>query len=445
LRKQPRKKREASLKHALCLATVIDMPSWSIIVCTVWVAFLGIVPSYADKRVALVIGNSAYRNVARLTNPANDAIAISELFKSAHFDNVRLQLDVGITDLRRAISDFADLASDADVAVVYYAGHGIEVDGTNYLIPTDAKFARDFDVDDEAITLDRVLRATEPARRLRLVILDACRDNPFANTMKRSVASRSIGRGLARIEPTISDTLIAFSAKAGSIALDESGGHNSPFTSALLKHLTTPNLDIRLAFGRVRDEVMKSTGRKQEPFLYGSLGGDAISLLPTTISLLPTTAEALPSQNAPSRINEAAQAWAATKDSTSQAVLAAFISRYDGTYYADLARARLQDLKAKAALTNQGTAGTDTKPQAQQTGARRRNPPTDNAKVIEKPRPVRSAQAQEALKVEPPPGTLAPGSRWLINDGSCGAGQIKEMIAGDIHTHIPRQRRCIPR
>jgi hypothetical protein len=426
------------LNHSLSLATLIDMRSWSIIVCAVWVALLGIVPSYADKRVALVIGNSAYRNAASLTNPANDAIAISELFKSARFDNVRLQLDLGIAGLRRAISDFADLAADADVAVVYYAGHGIEMDGTNYLIPTDAKFARDFDVDDEAITLDRVLRAMEPARRLRLVILDACRDNPFANTMKRSVASRSIGRGLARIEPTISDTLVAFSAKAGSIALDENGGHNSPFTSALLKHLTTPNLDIRLAFGRVRDDVMKSTGRKQEPFLYGSLGGDAISLLPTTLELLP-------SEDAPSRISEAAQAWAATKNSTSQAVLTAFISRYDGTYYADLARARLQDLKAKAALTNQGTAGTDTKPQAQQTAARRRNPPTDSAKVIEKPRPVRSAQAQEALKVEPPPGTLAPGSRWLINDGSCGAGQIKEMIAGDIHTHIPRQRRCIPR
>ena len=183
---------------------------------------------------------------------------------------------------------------------------------------------------------------------------------------------------------------------------------------------------------------MKSTGRRQEPFLYGSLGGDAISLLPTTL-------EPPPSENATSRIDEATEAWAVTKDSTSQAVLAAFIRRYDGTYYADLARARLQELKAKAALTNQGPAATDTKPQAQQKAAKRRNPPTDSTKAIEKPRPVRSAQAQEALKVEPPPGTLAPGSRWLINDGSCGAGQIKEMIAGDIHIHVPRQRRCIAR
>jgi hypothetical protein len=153
----------------------------------------------------------------------------------------------------------------------------------------------------------------------------------------------------------------------------------------------------------------------------------------------------LPSENAPSRISEAAQAWAATKDSTSEAVLTAFISRYDGTYYADLARARLHDLQAKIPPTDQRPAVTVAQPPAQQAATKRRSEPTESAKAVEKPRTVRSAQAQDALKVEPPPGTLAPGSRWLINDGSCGAGQIKEMIAGDIHTHVPRQRRCIRR
>jgi len=411
-----------------------------IIACMIWMVLPGVAPSHADKRVALVIGNSAYRNAPSLTNPANDATAIAELFKSAHFDNVRLQLDLGIAGVRRAISDFADVAADADIAVVYYAGHGIEIDGTNYLIPVDARLARDFDIDDEAVTLDHILRAIEPARRLRLVILDACRDNPFASTMKRSVASRSIGRGLARVQPTISDTLIAYSAKAGSIALDESGGHNSPFTSALLKHLTTPGLDIRLAFGRVRDDVMKSTGRKQEPFVYGSLGGEAISLLAVSL-------EILPSEQAPLTVSEAAEAWAATKDSTSEAVLAAFIRRYDGTYYADLARARLQELELKAKIPppDQGPALTLTKPPMEQPARKRRYEPADSSKAVEKPRPARSAMAQDALKAEPPPGTLPPGSRWLVNDGSCGAGQVKEMIAGNIHAHIPRQRRCIPR
>ena len=131
--------------------------------------------------------------------------------------------------MRRALRDFADRARDADIAVVYYAGHGMEVDGNNYLIPVDAKLERDTDVYDEALSLDRVLVAIEPAKQLRLVILDACRDNPFAKTMKRTLASRAIGRGLAKVEPASPNTLIAYSAKAGSTALD-GDSKNSPFT-----------------------------------------------------------------------------------------------------------------------------------------------------------------------------------------------------------------------
>src|SRR3982074_2079266 len=169
---------------------------------------------------------------------------------------------------RRALRDFADRARDADIAVVYYAGHGMEVDGTNYLIPVDAKLERDTDVYDEAFSLERVLLAVEPAKQLRLVILDACRDNPFAKNMKKTLASRAIGRGLAKVEPTSPNTLIAYSAKAGSTALD-GDTTNSPFTLALAKHLTTPGLDVRRAFGFVRDDVLKNTGNRQEPFVYG--------------------------------------------------------------------------------------------------------------------------------------------------------------------------------
>jgi formylglycine-generating enzyme required for sulfatase activity len=268
-----------------------------------------------------------------LANPANDARAIADLFHSAHFDEVKLHLNLGNADLRRAIGDFAESAADADIAVVYYAGHGIEMDGQNYLIPVDAKLTRDFDVDDEAFTLDRVLRAIEPARRLRLVILDACRDNPFIKTMKRSSASRSVGRGLARIEP--GDTLVAFSAKAGSVALDGGGAGNSPFTAALLKHIATPGLDIRLAFGRVRDDVRAATKQKQEPFVYGSLGGQMVSIFGTPAEM-----------PAPSTDNAAAEAWAATKDTTSVAVLEEFIRVFGNTPpYASLARARLDELR----------------------------------------------------------------------------------------------------
>ena len=177
-------------------------------------------PAWAEKRVALVIGNSAYRNVAQLQNPVNDGAVIATTLKNAGFDVVDSRHDLPAAETRRALRDFADRARDADIAVVYYAGHGMEVDGTNYLIPVDAKLERDTDVYDEAFSLDRVLLAIEPAKRLRLVILDACRDNPFAKSMKRTIASRAIGQGLAKIEPTSPNMLIAYSAKAGSTAAD---------------------------------------------------------------------------------------------------------------------------------------------------------------------------------------------------------------------------------
>ncbi len=238
---------------------------------------LAFTSAHAERRVALVVGNSAYGNVASLPNASNDADAVAKALRGARFDVVELRPNLGIRELRRAVGDFADAAANADIALVYYAGHGIEIDGTNYLIPVDAKLARDFDVEDEALALDRVVRAIEPARQLRLVILDACRDNPFAKTMKRAVGTRSLGRGLAKVEPT-ADTLIAYSAKAGSVALD-GDTRNSPFTTALVKHLPTPGLDIRIAFGRVRDDVLETTKRQQEPFIYGSLGGRTVTLV----------------------------------------------------------------------------------------------------------------------------------------------------------------------
>ncbi|MGY4503701.1 putative caspase-like protein [Bradyrhizobium sp. GM24.11] len=215
----------------------------------------------AEKRVALVMGNSAYKNVARLANPANDAALVGGMFRKAGFDTVDVKLDLNVVDMRKALREFGSKAREADIAVIYYAGHGIELDGTNYLIPTDAALETDTDVLDEAFPLDRVLFAIEPAKQLRLVILDACRDNPFAKTMKRTIASRAIGRGLAKVEPTSPNTMIAFAAKAGSSASD-GDAKNSPFAAALVERLPTPGLDLRKAFGFVRDDVLKNTGYK---------------------------------------------------------------------------------------------------------------------------------------------------------------------------------------
>jgi hypothetical protein len=299
----------------------------------------------AERRVALVVGNATYQTVPRLANPVSDANAVSALLKKAGFDVVEARNDLGSLELKRAVRDFTNVARDADIAVMYFAGHGIEIGGVNYLIPVDARLASDFDAEDEALSLDRAVRALEPARRLRLVILDACRDNPFLKAIKRTVATRSVSSGLAKVEPTTTDTLIAFAAKAGSTAADGSGAH-SPFTSALLKHIAVPGLDVRIAFGRVRDEVMRSTGNAQEPFVYGSLGGSTVALVPEPKR---SDAVATAAPAAPASVNPAADVRRdyelAERVGTKEA-WESFLAVHTGGFYADLARAQLAKLAA---------------------------------------------------------------------------------------------------
>jgi hypothetical protein len=301
-------------------------------------AGLQVTPAHAEKRVALVIGNGSYAHIAHLPNVPNDATAMASLFKEAKFDAVDVKQDLGVAELRRALREFAGLAADADVAVLFYAGHGIEVGQVSYLIPVDARLVTDYDVEDEAVPLDRVLQAMEPAKRLRLVLLDACRENPFVKSMRRTAAARSVGRGLGRVEPATSDTLIAYATKANAIA-DDGKGQNSPFTAALVKHLLTPGLDLRIALGHVRDEVRASTAKKQEPYVTGSLGGGVVSLAAPPLSKPDVVAPPLQS-------SDGERAWVAAKDSTSIPVLEAFRRQYgaSNTLYDRLAEARIEEL-----------------------------------------------------------------------------------------------------
>jgi formylglycine-generating enzyme required for sulfatase activity len=298
---------------------------------------LGLLPSVAcaHKRVALVIGNGAYTKVEPLANPAKDAAAIAGLLREAGFDVVDVRTDLAAANMRRALRDFSDGVREADIAIVYFAGHGIEVNGTNYLIPVDAELERDIDVEDEAVTLDRVTQILEPAKRLRLVILDACRSNPYLRSMKRTISTRSIGRGLAKVDVLTSDTLVAFAARHGSTASDGRGA-NSPYTTALVKHLTTPGLDLRLALGRVRDEVLQTTANRQEPFVYGSLGG-------AEIALVPAKPQPEPVAIAPSPTIEATVEWARV-DKLSVSELETFVRRHAISSEAEYARARLKEL-----------------------------------------------------------------------------------------------------
>ena len=310
------------------------------LLCGLWAALsLAISDAHAEKRVALVIGNSAYQNASQLANPGKDANAVAGLFRNAGFDVVETKLDLGNLEFKRVARDFTALARNADIAVVYFAGHGIEVNGTNYLLPVDAKLVSDFDVEDEALSLDRVMRAIEPAKRLRLVILDACRDNPFVRTMQRSVTTRNVSGGLAKVEPVSTDTLVAFATRPGSTA-EDGQGDNSPFAAALVKNLAVPGRDIRIALGHVRDDVMRSTGSRQEPFVAGSLGGAELALVtdaskprePTRqISVLPNPQAAEPSAD-PQRDYEFAER-VGTRDAWES-----FLAVHPSGFYASLAR-----------------------------------------------------------------------------------------------------------
>jgi uncharacterized caspase-like protein len=287
--------------------------------------------------VALVLGNSAYQNVPSLTNPVNDAALMADTFKKAGFDLVDFRQNLSVQETRRALREFGNKSLDADIAVVYYAGHGIEVDGSNYVIPVDAKLERDYDVNDEALSLDRILQAVEPAKRLRLVILDACRDNPFAQTMKKTVATRAIGRGLGKVEPASTNTLIAYSAKAGSTAQD-GDGKDSPFTVALANHLATPGLDVRRAFGFVRDEVLRNTGNRQEPYVYGSLGGEDVPLVPSR-----SVAPAAPAPNPQADIR---RDYELALQVGNKSAFDAFLAQHPDGFYANLAKLQLDKIAA---------------------------------------------------------------------------------------------------
>jgi hypothetical protein len=354
----------------------------------------------AERRVALVIGNGAYQHAARLPNPVNDAAAMADLFRRAGFDVVEAQTDLGIIAFKRALRDFGATAASSDVAVVYFAGHGIEARGVNYLIPTDARLARDLDADDEAVSLDRVVSELEPARRLRLVILDACRDNPFVTTMRRSLATRALSRGLAQVEPTTRDTLVAFAAKAGSTADDGSGSH-SPFTTALLKHITVPGLDVRLALGRVRDEVFESTRRRQEPFVYGSLGGATVALV--------ATPKAEPAPGPAPAVNPVADArrdYELTERVGTKEAWDSFLAVHKSGFYADLARA------ARAKLEPASPVAPETQPTV------RLGPTPPPGGTAETPPAGAEAPAEQAQKDRvaalPPPADTPPAGPAVL-------------------------------
>jgi tetratricopeptide (TPR) repeat protein len=276
---------QPSIPNSLPKATsATSIPTPAVAAPTVAPSVVKTTAARQGRRVALVIGNSAYRNVPALVNPQKDAEAIAASLRNIGFESVTLANDVTREKLIDSLRMFANEAEKADWAMVYYAGHGMEVGGVNYLVPTDAKLAVDRDIQFEAVPLDQVLAAVDTAKKLKLVVLDACRDNPFSPrktetpatdaatpTGGAKIGSRSIGRGLAEVKAT-GGTLVVFAAKNGQVALDGEGD-NSPFAVAMLQRVATPGVEINKLFRLVRDDVMEATAGRQEPYTYGSLPG----------------------------------------------------------------------------------------------------------------------------------------------------------------------------
>jgi uncharacterized caspase-like protein len=297
------------------------------------------------KRVALVIANGKYTNASSLKNPASDARLIAASLKNAGFNQVDVRIDLGKTAMEAELRSFGQSAEGADVALIYYAGHGIEAGGQNYLIPTDAKLERDRDLEIEATRLDTALLMAESAR-LKIVVLDACRNNPFVARMVRTMRTRAVGRGLAAVEPE-GETLVVYAAKAGATAADGDGA-NSPFAESLAKRLVQPGLEISLLFRAVRDDVLATTGRTQEPFTYGSLSGTAFYFVPGAAGpqLAASAVQASPTV---SSATTEALFWQGAMGANSAAAFRDYLKRYPKGLYANLARENIARLAAPVA------------------------------------------------------------------------------------------------
>ena len=304
----------------------------------------------AADRVALVVGNGAYAHAPKLANPVNDAAAVGAALKRLGFSVMRVENASGDA-LRRRLRDFGRASRGAEVAVAFYAGHGVEVGGRNYLVPVDATLANDGDVAFEAVGLDLVMQSVEGASRFGLVILDACRDNPFVSRMERAGTTRAVGRGLARVEPT-GVTLVAYAATAGRTAADGSGRH-SPYTAALLEHIAEPGLDVGQMFRRVRESVESSTGGAQKPVYYGSLpSAGAYLSSPPPGGGVPA---AVPGGQSPEALVAADRVfWESISGSGDAADFEAYLEAFPSGVYAALARNRLARLRGGGGVSSPG-------------------------------------------------------------------------------------------
>lgn len=303
---------------------------------------LSFLPAEAARRVALVIGNSAYQHVARLPNPENDAADLAQALEKVGFE-VQRKNNLTFDGMRQALRDFSDQAAGADMALIYYAGHGMEVDKQNYLIPVDARLQKDRDLSYEAVPLELVSASVDGAKVLKLVLLDACRNNPFSSTMEMTSSTRSIGRGLARVEPE-AGTLVGYASREGTTA-EDGNGRNSPYAKALIDFIGEPGLEVNFFFRKVHDAVVEATGGRQQPLMYGALPGKLIYFVPPV-----EQPKAPMADNAASpEVQVEIAYWDSIKASQDPQLFQAYLDQYPGGRFASLARLMLDQSKKRIA------------------------------------------------------------------------------------------------
>ena len=301
-------------------------------------AFLiGTTSGNAAKRVALVIGNSQYINAPALANPINDATDIAAKLKFLRFEVVE-GIDLNFRDMRKTIREFIGSLEGAEIALFYYAGHGLQVGGKNYMAPIDARLANENDLEFEAVPMSIVLSAMEQNTGINLVLLDACRNNPLAGNLARSMGTRSaaVGQGLALIGSGVG-TMISFATQPGNVALDGTG-RNSPFTKALLKHLGNPGEGLTHSMIRVRRDVLQATQGKQVPWDNSSLTGDVV--------LQPATGDENQANKWLEEEKKRAETtyWQSIVNSDDKAFFEAYLARYPNGEFTDIAVLNLKNI-----------------------------------------------------------------------------------------------------
>lgn len=353
------------------------------LVVSVWV------PSVAAKRVALVIGNSAYEHAAPLPNPKNDAEAITKSLEELGFEVVK-GIDLDHTEFARTVSTFSKRLRGADVGLFFYAGHGLQVNGQNFLAPIDAQLEDETALGFEAVPLRLILKLMERETKINLVFLDACRDNPIARNLARSMGTRStaIGQGLAR-EETGLGTFIAFATQPGNVALDGEGS-NSPFAAGMLKHIDTPGLDVDLVMRRVREDVIKSTSGTQVPWTNSSLTGTFIfNDRPKEQPPAATANSKAKDSEGPRGIDPLAVElafWQAAKDAGTRKAYEAYLEKYPKGNFAPLVAIYFAEIDQALAI--------EAKRQAELDAARKKQAAADKAKRTAEAR--QKTQSQEA-------------------------------------------------